>query len=189
MTIIEVPGVSGLTAKRYRQPAAIKLAEKVREVYEKSYIKAIESGRLFAEVDSFMERYASYSSNPEIDLVIVYLSGEPIAQTWGWPLSGESMWWTGLVAEPEPGFTVENGRRTFALSEIMVSHQWSGRGIAHALQDFLLAGRDENRATLLVNPENEVARRAYERWGWRRVSQLLPKWPDAPLFDVMMREL
>ena len=92
--------------------------------------------------------------------------------------------------EPAGGlFTEEDGKRTFAFSEIMVRQAWTGRGIAHALHDELLRGRDEQRATLLVEPDNPTAYRAYLRWGWRKVAQLRPAWPGAPLFDVLILPL
>ncbi len=55
--------------------------------------------------------------------------------------------------------------------------------------DELLAARTEKRATLLVEPENEVAYRAYTAWGWRKAAQLRPPWPDSPTFDVLMLPL
>jgi hypothetical protein len=95
----------------------------------------------------------------------------------------------GLTAELEPGFTDEDGTRTFGLSEIVVRHAWTGRGIAHRLHDELLTGRYESRASLTVDPHNDVAYRAYLRWGWREVAKLRPGWPDAPLFDVLVLPL
>ena len=68
----------------------------------------------------------------------------------------------------------------------MVRSRFAGRGVAHALHDELLSSRQEKRATLLVEPENTVAYRAYTSWGWQHVAQLRPEWPDAPLFDVLM---
>lgn len=122
-------------------------------------------------------------------MVIAFDQGEPVGQTWGWPLGPNAAWWTGLTEEPEPGFAEEDGARTFALSEIMVRQGWTGRGVAHALHDALLSTRQERRATLLVEADNQTAYRAYESWGWRRVSQLRPAWDDAPTFDVLVRPL
>jgi predicted GNAT family acetyltransferase len=68
----------------------------------------------------------------------------------------------------------------------MVRQGWTGKGYAHTLHDELLRGRPERRGTLLVEPENSNAYRAYRSWGWRRVGQLRPGWPDAPLFDAMI---
>jgi hypothetical protein len=84
---------------------------------------------------------------------------EPVGQAWGWPLDRArgAGWWQGLIKEPKPGFTAEDGKRTFALSEIMVGQPYTGQHIAHALHDEILRGRHEARATLLVNPTNENA--------------------------------
>src|SRR6202049_3388388 len=57
----------------------------------------------------------------------------------------------GLIKEPEPGYTAEDGKRTFALSEIMVCQPYTGQHIAHALHDELLTGRHEARATALAH--------------------------------------
>lgn len=85
----------------------------------------------------------------------------------------------GLTTDEDAHFTREDGRRTFALSEIMVDQHYTRRGVAQALHDDLLAERPEERATLLVNPANTTARRAYERWSWIKIGTLRPSWPGA----------
>lgn len=179
----------GVTFHRHTREEARHLVEEVKSVYLESYREAIASGHSFDSPRQFMARYDAYSSQTQFDLIMAYQADQPIAQAWGWPLSKESAWWNGLRAAPEPDFTQEDGQRTFALSEIMVVAGWTGKGIAHALHDTLLAERREERATLLVEPGNLRARRAYQRWGWRKVAQLLPNWADAPLFDVFLRSL
>lgn len=171
--------------RRYNNVEARQLRDMVEDVYVRSYLDAIASKDPFDSVDEFMHRFDSYTSQPDFDLVVAYHDGEAIGQTWGWPLTERSKWWEGLLSEPEPDFTREDGRRTFALSEIMVSQEWTGRGIAHALHDRLLSARAESRATLLAEPDNTRAYRAYLNWGWRRVAQLRPGWDNAPTFDVL----
>lgn len=109
----------------------------------------------------------------------------------GWPLQHDAAWWDALVLdEGDPAeFTAETGARTFALSEIMVSAEHTGQGLARALHDELLRGRTEQRATLLVNPDNERAYARYRKWGWYRVGRQRPSWEGSPVFDVLMREL
>ncbi len=136
-----------------------------------------------------MERFSAYTASDSFDLVIAYLNDQPAGQAWGWPLTESTRWWDGLSAEPEPGFTREDGTRTFALSEIMVRQAYTGRHIARALHNELLGGRAEQRATLLVNPANQAPYEIYRRWGWRAVAQLRPAWPGAPLFDVLILPL
>jgi hypothetical protein len=59
---------------------------------------------------------------------------------------------------------------------------------AKALHDRLLAGRREQRACLLVLPDNVAARSAYEAWGWYKIGDLRP-FDDAPVYDAMLRDL
>ncbi|MGF0319177.1 GNAT family N-acetyltransferase [Nocardia fluminea] len=141
-----------------------------------------------------MHRFDAYT-HPDratgFDLVIVTLGDIAIGQTWGWPLPPGTAWWTGLelddAALDHDEFTRETGKRTFALSEIMVDQTRTGHGIAHALHDEILSQRLEERATLLVDPENPRAYSAYREWGWSRVGTLTPTWDGAPAFDVLIR--
>ncbi len=47
----------------------------------------------------------------------------------------------------------------------MVCAEHAGRGLACALHNQLLRNRSEQRATLLVEPENECAYTRYRKWG------------------------
>ncbi|MFD0900068.1 GNAT family N-acetyltransferase [Actinomadura sediminis] len=176
--------------RRYDAEQARAVRTTVEDVYRDAYADAIASGDPFDSPEQFMTRFDAYTASGRgFDMVVAYLDGEPVGQTWGWPLGADTAWWRGLLEEPEPGFTEENGTRTFALSEIMVRRRWTGQGAAHALHDELLARRNEKRATLLVEADNRTAYRAYKAWGWHRAGRLRPSWPDAPLFDVLILPL
>jgi GNAT superfamily N-acetyltransferase len=88
-------------------------------------------------------------------------------------------WWSGLVEPVDPAVTAEDGSRTFAVTEIMVLAQHHRRGYAHLMHDILLAHRREQRATLLVEPDNAPARSAYLSWGWQVLGDLQP-FADSP---------
>ncbi|GLX05729.1 GNAT family N-acetyltransferase [Microbispora sp. NBRC 16548] len=175
--------------KRFDAAGAREQREIVSLIHRDAYAERIATGDAFASDQAFMTRFDAYTSRDGFDLVMAYVGDEPVGQAWGWPLPPDTRWWNGLEAEPEPGFIVEDGSRTFALSEIMVRRAWTGQGIAHALHNELLAGRGERRATLLVRPDNSAAYAAYVRWGWRPVAHLRPGWPDAPLMDVLILPL
>jgi GNAT superfamily N-acetyltransferase len=178
-----------LTFRRYSAEEAHRARDVVQTIYKNAYWENIESGDPFSQPKAFMGRYDAYTSNPLFALVVALVDDEPAGQAWGWALGANSRWWEGLESEPDPGFTVEDGTRTFALSEIMVIRSHTGHGIAHALHDELLRGRQEQRATLLVRPANTRAYGTYLRWGWRAVAMLRPRWPDAPTFDVLILPL
>jgi len=161
----------------------------VEDLYCRAYAERVASGDPFGTPEAFMERFDAYIDNPGFSMLVITSNGRWIGQAWGWPLMPTSRWWTGIQPDPGPDFTTENGYRTFALSEIMVARDHTGRGLAHRLHDLLLASRPEQRATLLVNPANERARTSYLRWGWTPVATLRPHWPNAPLLDVLTRPL
>ncbi|WP_040832607.1 acetyltransferase [Nocardia jiangxiensis] len=166
----------------------------VEDTYRASYVDAIASGDLFDSPFEFMRRFDSYTGPRNGDrfaYVLARVRGESAGQTWGWSLPPDAAWWRGF--QPDPGlagdFTVEDGERTFALSEIMVCAGYAGQGIARAMHDELLRSRPEGRATLLVEADNSRAYQRYIQWGWRKVGHLRPDWPDAPRFDVLLRDL
>jgi ribosomal protein S18 acetylase RimI-like enzyme len=184
---------AGIMFRRYDGAAARELRDVVEQVYTGSYTEAIaeaaSTGHPFHSPAAFMDRFDHYAAIPGFDLVVADSDGQPAGQAWGWPLASASSWWDGLLTPVEPGFTDEDGTRTFAFSEIMVREDLTGRGLAHQLHDELLRKRPEQRATLLVEPDNDTAYRAYTRWGWAKVAELRPAWPDAPLWDVLILSL
>ncbi|WP_280184733.1 MULTISPECIES: GNAT family N-acetyltransferase [Nocardia] len=186
--------IEGIDFQHYTAAEARELRDEVERIFRDSYIDAIESGEEFESPEAFMHRFDAYTDPARagaFELVIARLDGELCGQAWGWPLTAETAWWDGLRLDEgdQVSFTAENGSRTFAFSEIMVRKQFTGRGIASALHDELLEGRPEQRATLLVRPDNHRAYSNYRRWGWYCVGTLRPSWPDAPQFDVLMRDL
>ncbi|MFE3754187.1 GNAT family N-acetyltransferase [Nocardia tengchongensis] len=167
----------------------------VEDIYRGAYVEAIRSGAPFADPVAFMQRFDAYTAPDrpgEFELIMVSVSGRPVGQAWGWSLSKGTAWWGGLQlddAQDLDDFTTEDGARTFALSELMVKNDMTGGGLARALHDRLLDNRNEERATLLVRPDNTRAYQTYLRWGWNRVGTLRPSWPDAPQFDALIRDL
>ena len=82
----------------------------------------------------------------------------------------------------------DDGHRTFALTEIMIRGPWRRQGYARHLHDALLRNRKEERATLLVLPDNAPAKAAYAAWGWRKLGELKP-FEDSPTYDSMIVSL
>jgi GNAT superfamily N-acetyltransferase len=178
-----------LTFRRYDALSIRQIRPTVEAIYNDSYVEAISGGDPFDSVETFMARFDSYTTGARLDVVVAWMDAEPVGQAWGWPLPADTRVWRGVIPSPSKEFTTETGHRTFILSEIMVRQGWKGQGIAHALHDELLAGRHEERARLLVRPDNIIAYRAYLKWGWSKVGQRRPEWPNAPLFDVLLLPL
>jgi GNAT superfamily N-acetyltransferase len=176
--------------RRFDHIGAREIRDTVQDVYARAYAEAIATGDPFESLEASMNRFDAYLRAPGFDLVVLYLDGEPIGQAWGWPLGEDTAGWDGLqLDEDDPEFTREDGTRTFGFSEIMVVLEHTGRGYARALHDELLGARQEQRATLLVDPRNENAYERYRRWGWYKVGVQRPGWEGAPIFDVLLRSL
>ncbi|MGC4805115.1 GNAT family N-acetyltransferase [Micromonospora sp. DT233] len=141
----------------------------------------------FYSADRYHRQLSAHRQRPGWVLVTATLDDELIGYMYGFPLAPDTRWWEG-VQEPVPaGFTEEDGRRTFAICELLVRAAWRRQGVARALHDDLVRSRREERMTLLARPDNGPAQAAYRSWGWQTVTRLRPGWPDAPLFDVLTR--
>jgi len=119
---------------------------------------------------------------------VAFDGGEAVGYAYGAPLPENAAWWRGVVEPLSGEETQEDGQRTPALFEIMVRGSWRGTGLAHRIHEELLAGRDEERVTLLVEPEHPKVKALYEEWGYRHIGDQQP-FPDAPLYGSMVRLL
>lgn len=142
----------------------------------------------FSTPTRFWERLEAYASRIGFNMVTGRMNGELVGFALGYPLPSESQWWKHLRGphQHDTDFLREDGRRTFAVNELMVHPAWRGRSIGRTLHHELLAHRPEERATLLVRPGNEPARSAYLRWGWEVIGTVQP-FPDSPVFDSLIR--
>ncbi|WP_167538475.1 GNAT family N-acetyltransferase [Streptomyces albofaciens] len=169
-------------ADRYREVRSL-LLDVYREIYA-------DEGQVFHNVDRFAERADMYASLDGWSAVLGRTGdngGGVTGYAFGAPLPTGSAWWNS-AADPLPGdFTREDGRRTFAVFEVMVRRPWRGTGEAHRLHERLLHDRPEQRATLLVNAAHPAVRQRYEQWGYRALGDQRP-FADAPVYTMMLRE-
>lgn len=140
----------------------------------------------FQNEERYRRQLAGHMANPGWKLVTATEGGKLIGYAYGFPLPPHTRWWEGLQTPVPDGFTDEDGHRTFAISEIMVRTHWRGQRVGGRLHRALLADRPEKRATLLVEPDNELARRAYGKWGYETIGALLPGWAHAPTYLAML---
>lgn len=155
-------------------------------IYAASHADVIDDP--FYSVQRFLDRLDGYAQRDGFEMVAAHMATEPVGLAFGYTLPPTTRWWEGLVGEPPDDLTRETGHRTFALNEIMVDPAHQRQGIARALHDELMSSRPEERATLLVRPDNEPAQTAYANWGWRKVAKLKP-FPDSPVYDALILPL
>lgn len=146
--------------------------------------------RPFYAVERFNERLSSYASRTGWESVIAYQGEEPVGYAFATPLGPDTAWWEDMVPPLPDHYVEETGTRTLALNEILVRAPWRGIGVARRVHEELLAGRNEQRVTLLVNPLVADGRlqAVYEAWGYEQIATQQP-FPDSPVFAAMMRPL
>jgi ribosomal protein S18 acetylase RimI-like enzyme len=176
---------SMVTLDRLDVPAAMHRLDEIVAAYVEVYAH---TGDPFFGEERFRLQLAGHMQAPAWELVTADLDGELVGFTYGFALPAAIPWWRELVTKVPRGFTDEDGHRTLAISQMVVRAAWRRQHVGRRLHDTLLSGRSEERATLLVEPDNGPAQAAYAAWGWRQVAQLRPGWAGAPLYDVLVLE-
>lgn len=129
-------------------------------------------------------------TNPTFALVSAEAADELVGFAYGVALKPGSPWWSGMTEPLANEMTVEWDGRTFAIIDLAVRADYRKRGIGRALLDTLLASRQEQRATLTVQPVATDTRAFYEHLGWRQVGTIeAPAGSVSPFFDVYLFSL
>ena len=174
-----------LVLNRYDADSARERFDELVATYLDAYAGA---GPNYTE-ERFRRQLSSHLQSSGFSLVAAEVRGAVIGYAYGRTAPPHARFWEGLQTPVPAGLTWEDGNRSFGLCELMVRKEWQRRGVAEALHDELLAGRPEQRATLYARPDNAPAQAAYAKWGWRKVAQVQPSWENAPVYDVLVRQL
>lgn len=145
-------------------------------------------GRYDADAQ-FPDRFRVQVRQPGFVLAEARSGGYLVGCAAGMPLRPSTSWWRDLTAPLPEQITAEYPGRTFALMELLVRASWRRQGIGRSLHDLILAGRREERATLVVPPAATAAQAALQSWGWRRVARTRAAEADAPASDVLVAPL
>jgi ribosomal protein S18 acetylase RimI-like enzyme len=174
-----------LVLNRYDADSARERFDELVATYLDVYAGA---GPIYTE-ERYRRQLSSHLNSSGFALVDAEVGGAIVGYIYGHKESSQSRSWEGLLTPVPADLTWEDDNRSFALCELMVRKEWQRKGVAEALHDELLAGRPEQRATLYARPDNAPAQAAYAKWGWRKVAQVQPTWENAPVYDVLVRQL
>ncbi|MFF0118219.1 GNAT family N-acetyltransferase [Micromonospora arida] len=164
-------------------------ADEAKEILDQLvglYLEVYAGGGEFYSEDRYRRQLDLHMQRARWELVTASIGGELIGYIYGFPLPPQTRWWDGIHEPVPPGFTEEDGTRTFALSELLVHPARRRQGVARALHDDLVASRTEQRSTLLARPDNVEAQTAYRSWGWIKITKLQPNWEHSPVFDILI---
>ncbi|MFZ3493093.1 GNAT family N-acetyltransferase [Streptomyces sp. 5.8] len=130
-------------------------------------------------LEAFTERLDRHGEDPGWEVVMAYApNGEPIGYAYANTVEPGNRWWTRMNTPAPVAFARAS---SLAIKEIGVVKPWRGQGLAQAMHDELLRGRDEEYVSLLVNPAagDGKVKRLYEGWGYSQIGSQQPS-PDSP---------
>jgi GNAT superfamily N-acetyltransferase len=156
---------------------ALQLVAEVGELYAEVFAEPpyLEGPQ---DVARFVEHFTGDLTRPGFGLVRAADGSVLVGVAYGWTMAAGA-WFSRPEVEPPP--EVRDVPR-FAVMEWMVRSDRRGEGVGRRLMDLLLAGRPESWAVLAANPA-ALARRIYQRWGWRPLGPIRPA--GMPALEVL----
>jgi ribosomal protein S18 acetylase RimI-like enzyme len=145
--------------------------------------------RRAADPGEFGRRLGVQCRQPGFALAEARSGGFLVGYAAGMPLRPSTSWWRTLTTPLPDEVTIEYPGRTFCLIDLLVRAAWRRQGIGGTLHDLLLAGRSEERATLIVRPEATAAQSAFQSWGWHKIARSHDTEAGSAVADVMMTAL
>jgi GNAT superfamily N-acetyltransferase len=185
-----MPTSFGVTLRHHTADQALNVFEEVFAAYRAVFAEPPQN-ETEEDFNNYQVRFRRLLTQPGFAMVTAWVEGKLIGFVYGTPLAPSTKWWDNPLTPLPAAYTVETGKRTFAVIDFGVRKPWRGRGIGRQLHDELLADRQEERATLAIIPESTATRAIYEHWGWRKVVRLREMDPTAPhgTFDIMVLPL
>ncbi len=110
-------------------------------------------------------------ADPSFAVAVASAGQDTVGFAYGIRVPPDTRRWQGFVTPVPEEVTAEWEGRTFAVVDMAVRQQWRGRGLGRRLLETLVGSRDEERATLTVEPAAEATKAFYQHLGWRRVGR------------------
>ncbi|MEN3609292.1 GNAT family N-acetyltransferase [Plantactinospora sp. ZYX-F-223] len=170
-----------VTYRRLDGPSAVPLFPDLVELYGVVYAEPpYEEGA--DEVAGFAAKLPEESVRPGFTLVAAEDGPDLIGAAYGWTMPA-GVWWSRADAAPAPEVLAA---AKLAVMEWIVHPDRRRRGIGAELMRRLLVDRPETWATLASDPRS-LARRLYERAGWRKIDTSHLPW--GPAMDLLVLPL
>jgi ribosomal protein S18 acetylase RimI-like enzyme len=144
---------------------------------------------LAADAGEFTRRFRVHCRQPGFVMTEARSGGYLVGYATGAPLRPSTSWWRELTTPLPEEVITEYPGRTFSVLDLVVRAAWRRQGIGQILHDVLLAGRREERATLVVWPQASAAQHAFQSWGWRKIARTRDADGSPVVADVLVTDL
>ncbi|WP_431884771.1 GNAT family N-acetyltransferase [Micromonospora wenchangensis] len=134
------------------------------------------------QVAGFREGLPDEAIRPGFSMIVAEDDGLLVGAAYGWTMPAGT-WWS--RSDQDPPSDIRDVDK-FAVLEWMTHPGRRESGIGTELMHQLLSQRTERYATLAANPAS-IARRIYQRTGWRQVATSTLPW--GPPMDLLVRPL
>ncbi|WP_250002120.1 GNAT family N-acetyltransferase [Actinoplanes sp. M2I2] len=135
-----------------------------------------------AEVERFRTTLPAELDRPGFRLISAHDDQDLVGAAYGWTMTAGT-WWS--RADESPPASLRDVDK-LAVMEWIVRPSHRGQGIGNNLLDRLITQRPEDFATLNSDPRS-VARKIYERSGWRQVARSTLPW--GPPMDILVLDI
>ena len=127
---------------------------------------------------------------PSFGITIAMVGDELVGFAYGYTVPPGTRRWQRFATPVPVDLATEWEGRTFALIDFAVRREWRRHGIGRKLLDALLDSRNEERATLTVEPEATETQAFYLHLGWQHVGRKRTASENImPFFDVYVLPL
>jgi GNAT superfamily N-acetyltransferase len=149
-------------------------AEDLREDLADLYVESSDAapGEEYRDREAFLHRLADDVQQPGFDMLVAETTALA-GCAFGFPVARDGGWWEGFDGDlPQNIGQLTASGHVFAITKILVHPHELHQGIAHRLQERLLADHEASLGASLVNPDDHAALAAYRSWGWQDVGEV-----------------
>lgn len=165
------------------------MVDELAALYANDFVDPPLKGTFFYSDARFRARLLdNYAKRPGFIVTTARVDDELIGFADGCPLSATNYWWKNARETLPSEFITENGKRTFAIFDIVVKKEWRDRKVARALHAKLLENRPEERVTLLSTTDTQPGYSMWQHYGYKKVATAEPA-KEGTILDVFVRNL
>ena len=142
----------------------------------------------FYSIERFNKRVLDgYATTPNFICITAEANAKLIGFVTATNLRKGSRWWEGATPKLNDDFIEEDGERTLAVFDLLVSSDYRGNKIASGIHNLLLKQVNVSRVTLLSSKPQQPAHAMWLHWGYKIVAN--QQFDNGPILDLFVLNL